>query len=406
MLKKCFLPVCLLLALLLCIPAGAVTSDLTVYTNGTLRFASFTEGAERAFDGDPSTAFEGSVTGMFSGRSVLTGLTIRAGSKIRNLVVSGSEDGVHWVKLYSRERVNSACIFGYNGVNFDDSALNEMYTYALRYLRVEMEYGSIAELEIRGYEVDVHGTVAELDADFGDGDGYESSGSYYEDHRTPYLFDHIIGSAAYGDAITYPDSQNKYAYLTVRTAQDAPLRAIALAHKTNDSNAIRWNGVRIEASQDGKAWDTLRVLPADFSVTNDLRQKTLFILTLEGENSYRYVRISSTSASISIGTLDLYVDAPAAEVPDSVLSGWEGDPYLGPNAPVETREPDSETDAPDSGTEAAGPETAEAPGSTASSESNRSGCKSRLGSTSLCALMGLCALAAVMRLKRKSRFIS
>lgn len=368
MLKKRLFPLFLFCVLLFSLSAGALEpGNVTVCRNGTLTFSVYTDGAEAAFDGDTSTAYAGSVTGQFPVRSVISGITLRAASPIVNLTVSGSEDGVRWIPLYSREKVNSVCIFGYNGSSYTDSALNEMYTYALRYLRFELEYGSIAEIVLRGYEADLGGTVAALDASFGEGKGYDCSGSYYEDDRTTYLFDHIIGSADYGDAITYPDSTNKYAYLTVHTADAAPITAIALAHKSNDKNVTRWNGVKIEASEDGIGWTVLKTLPADFSVTNDLGQKTLFFLTVDPGNAYRYVRLSSTAASISIGSLDIYTQGESAEIPATVLSGWEGDPYVSEKKPTQSEEtsdsapagtdgPGTVTDAPADGTGTAEPD--------------------------------------------------
>ena len=415
MFKKMYLPLCLLLAALLCVPAGAAPAagDLRVYENGTLQFEAFTDGAEAAFDSDPATAFAGSITGKFAGRSVLTGITLQAGSKIRGLVVLGSEDGVNWVELYSRERVNTVCIFGYNGVTYDETGMNEMYTYAMEYLRIEIEYGSIADIQLRGYEVEVSGTIAELDADYGEGKGYDFSGSYYLDSadevRTPYLFDHTIGSGSQGDAITKPvgSAQDAAAWIAVRTAVDRPLTAIALAHKSNDGNMLRWRGVRIEASADGETWDLLKVISADFDTVNDLTQKTLFILTVDPDNSYRYVRLSKTGSAISIGSMDLYVAADAVELPENLLNDWEGDPYLGPEAPEETDDAPEETDDPTQESTTAPTPAESTPGTAPSAETpQQSGCGSVLaggtGAAAVCAA-ALGALAVAGRRRKTKR---
>ncbi|MBQ7346402.1 MAG: discoidin domain-containing protein [Clostridia bacterium] len=376
------------------IASGEIEKDsLTVYQNKNetpLTFAQMTDGAAIAFDGDKATAFAGSITGSFDGRVVLSGLTIRAGSKITNLTVSGSEDGVNWIPLYSVERISSLYAFGFNGTEYTDNALNEIYTYALRYLRIEMEYGSISEIEMRGYAVDIDGTVAELDETFNNNKGYEISNSYYTDNRTSYLFDHILGSADYGEALSYVDETNdKRSYITVKLAEASPITAIALAHKSNDTNTKRWNHALIEVSADGETWVTLKQLDSQFNTLYDITQKNLFVLTVEPDNNYRYVRISSTSAWITLGTLDIYTAAEAETVPANVLNGWEGNPYVAEKAAVTTEPTETEPQT----------EPATEPGTTAPADTQDSGCGSAIGLSVPVILLALVPLAS----KKKNR---
>lgn len=354
-----FCAIALLLVAWTLLPALAesnASANFSAYSTGSLTFSERTAGSDAAFDGNNSTAFAGSITGMFAKRSVLSGITIRAGKKIRNLRVLGSENGDTWVELYSAEKLNTVKIFGYDGSDqYTNEALEGMYTYALRYLRVEIAYGSIAEIILRGYEVDVEGTVAPLDTSYGNG-GYLSTPSYYTANnssfygaeRTNCIFNHLIGTADQGEAFIYDSDAQQNAFVSAKFTLSAPMTAIALCHKSGDANTNRWNGMLVEVSADGNQWDTVYTFPETASSTVNFRQRTVMLLSLQGENQYQYVRLTSAGKSaVSLASVDVYsalTDSPI--VPGNILSGWAGDPYLGENAPAETTEKRAETTAP------------------------------------------------------------
>ncbi len=387
--KICLIALVFILCMAMALPSFAAKT----HKESTLGFAECTTGAEAAWDGKDDTAFEGSITGKFAKRSVLTGMTVKAGKTIHNLKVYGSEDGSEWIELYSVERIRSLYILGSNGSgSYTDEMYDNMYTYAITYLRIEMEYGSISDLKLHGYEVDVTGKIAKLDASYGKG-GYESSGSYYDDNRGHYMLDHVIGSADRGDVVTFPDSQNKYAYLTLKLEKAQKLTAIAFVHKTKDNNSVRWNGVKFEISADGSTWKTVETLPADFSTRFDLSQRTVVLIPINDSAEYCYVRISSTTASMSIGAVDVYADATAPSINTaSMLNGWEGNPYKGVEAPKEETSKEQTTDANvDEQTTSAAAET----------EAEKSGCGS-----SIAASFGVAALvtaAVAVASKKRSK---
>ncbi len=390
MIRKISLIVCVIaLCMTLCVPTFAAK----LHTDGKLAFSECTEGAAAAFDGNRSTAFAGSITGKFAKRSVITGITVRAEKAIVNLKVYGSEDGSNWIEIYQSSKIRSLTIFGSNGSDsYTEEIYNNMYTYAFTYLRFEAEYGSFAEIELRGYEVDVKGKIAELDTDYAKG-GYDSSGSYYEDNRGHYMLDHIIGSPDRGDVITYADSLNKYAFLTLKLKEAQPLSAISFIHKTNDKNVTRWDGVKFEVSKDGEVWKTVEVLPGDFSTRGELRDRTIVLVTVKDTDAYSYVRVSSTTGSLSIGAVDVYADvkAPALDV-SKVVNGWEGDPYIGAEAPAET-EAETEAEAETNGN-------ADTSESSPTDKTEKDGCNAALAAPVAVIAVAMAASVAVLPKKR------
>lgn len=343
--KKLLIPLCLMLALIFSAQASAAVSAPRTFKEAEITFAEYTDGASAAFDGDKNTGYAGSITGVFANRTVLTGVTVRASSPIVGLKVSGSENGVDWVELHSQKSVSTIAILGSNGSgSVSDTTCDSMYTYSLKYLRIEIKYGAIGEISMYGYETNVKGYMSELDASFGNG-GYESSGSYYTDYaRMPYVLDHTVHSSAKGEVITYKfldEAQSqKYAYLTLKAKGDAPITEIALMHK-DDKNVTRWNGVKVEVSADGNDWVEVTTFPTDLSSQVNLRARTVMIVDVPENGAYTYARISSTKSSISICIMELYTKGDAnLEVPQNVLKGWEGDTFISVNAPADTKNND------------------------------------------------------------------
>ena len=194
MMRKIIILSCMILALLLSTVSMVMAEDaenVQFFKETELSFATYTDGAANAFDGDSNTGYCGSITGQFAKKSVIMGITVKASSPIVNLTVKGSENGVDWVEIYTQKKINSVAIFGSNGSgSISDLTCDNMFTYAFKYLRFEMEYGAISEIIVRGYEMDTVGQLAELDTSFGKG-GYQTSGSYYSDYnRMPYVINH------------------------------------------------------------------------------------------------------------------------------------------------------------------------------------------------------------------------
>ncbi len=343
--RSLFLLIITIIVATTCIPSFAESSN--VFKHHEVTFDTYTDGAESAFDEDSATAYTGSITGHFAKRTVLSGVSVRAGSKIRNLTVSGSTDGINWILLYSAEKITTVRIWGSmtgtpSGTQYDD-----LYTYAFSYLRFEMTYGSIADITLWGYETDlaVDEQLANFDTTFGYG-GYQHSGSYYESNdRAKELLTHCIGNGDHGDVLIYSDSLNKFSYLTVKLEKSERLTAIAFAHKSGDRNDARWNGVNFEVSSDGENWATVCTLSADFNKQNNLKSGNLVLIRPDSATECTYVRISSTSASISIGALDLYVQGQSSTVPSDVLNAWSGNPYAGEKVPAESEQTKERIDA-------------------------------------------------------------
>ena len=401
---------CLVLAALFCFGAAAegATTALTAYQSGTLTFAETTAGAEAAFDGDNKTAFAGSITGRFAKRSVLMGVSVRAGKKIRNLRVLGSEDGAEWMELFSAEKISTVAVFGYNGAldeageeNYASSNLSQMFTYALRYLRVELEYGSIAELTLRGYETDVTGKLAPLDPSYGDGNGWTSTRSFYNDGRTRYVFDHCVGSGDHGEAFLGDATAEQHAFIAAKFALTTPMTALALLHKSEDKNYNRWNGMIVDVSADGETWVNAYTFPSNAADTmaSTIAGREMMFFYFSGENNYRYVRVTGAKYSaVGISEIDVYNAEPEGTAPVNVLSGWNGDPYQGEAAPAESTE--KTTFATDPVTEPAATESA--PATTAASGGKSSGgCGSIVGGAGVLLALVPAACPLPRRKKRK-----
>lgn len=397
--KKLLIPICLMLALIFSAQAGAIVSSPRTFKETEITFSKYTDGASAAFDGDKNTGYAGSITGVFANRTVLTGVTVRASSPIVGLKVSGSENGVDWVELHSQKSVSTIAILGSNGSgSVSDTTCDSMYTYSLKYLRIEIEYGAIGEISMYGYETNVKGYMSELDESFGDG-GYESSGSYYSDYaRMPYVLDHTVHSSAKGEVITYKfldaAQKQKYAYLTLKAKGNAPITEIALMHK-DDKNVTRWDGIKVEVSTDGSNWIEITTFPTDLSTQVNLRARTVMIVDVPEDGTYTYARISSTKSSISICIMELYTEeSDNFEVPKNVLKGWEGDTFISVNAPADTKNND---DGGTSRTVADG----NADTSENTAEEKKSGCGSAVAVTTV--PIAVCAIFAAVRPQRKKR---
>ena len=333
------------LATVLCFPSFAEAP--TVFAHHEITFDAYTAGAESAFDESNTTAYAGSITGHFAKRTVLSGVSVRAGSQIRNLTVSGSTDGIHWIPLYTAEKIATVRIWGSMTGTPSGTQFHDLYTYAFSYLRFEMTYGSIADITLWGYETELASDeqLAGFDTAFGYG-GYTHSGSYYgNNERAKELLTHCIGGGDQGDVLTYSDPINKFAYLTVKFEKAERLTAIAFAHKSGDKNDVRWNGVKFEISSDGENWTAVCTLSADFNKQSNLKNGNLVLIRPEAAMECTYVRVSSTAGSISIGALDLYVQGQAATVPSDILNTWTGNPYTGEKAPAESEQTKERIDA-------------------------------------------------------------
>ena len=400
--RKVIILSCLIFALLLSAVSVVMAADaenVQFFKETELSFAAYTEGAANAFDGNADTGYSGSITGQFAKKSVIMGVTVKASSPIVNLSVKGSENGVDWVELYTQKKIGSVAIFGSNGSgSISDLTCDNMFTYAFKYLRFEMEYGTISEIIVRGYEMDTVGQIAELDTTFGKG-GYQTSGSYYSDYnRMPYVINHCIHSTEKGEAIIAPAGET-FAYATLKVKGDAPITEIALCHK-NDKNTNRWNDVLIEVSTDGQTWTKVTQLASNINELHNFRERTVFLVKVDNPNNlaYTYARVSSNDGSaISIAVFDLYTATTPATVPATILSGWEGDPYIAEKAPAESTSEKEEENTP---TSTQPVEETEA--TTTTVDEPKSGCGSMIGSE-IAILMSMIALMS-LALKRKKVF--
>lgn len=352
--------VAVMLFSLMAVSASAAVA-VNSYEDGKLSFSKYTESADHAFDGSTDTAYDGCVIGMFEERSVVTGITVKAAKRIVNMTVKGSVDGEEWIELYSEDEIKSTRVFGgTNNDNYSAQMLKDMYSYAFNFLKFEMEYGSISEISVRGYAVDIEGELVELDRNYvSSGIGFEHSGvgdtTLYSDDDAEKLFDHVIGAKNDFSYIGYKDAANKFAYVTAKLKTPTVLSEIAFAARTGDSsaNCAKLNGAVFEASVDGQSWDTLITLAGDLSTTHALADGTIHVLKLDGfSKAYNYVRLSSTKNALTIGLLDFYgeADAPSYDA-DEVCNDIDASVYLGADAPSVATTADSTTAAEDNDVE-------------------------------------------------------
>lgn len=357
--KKFLVSLCsLLLIATTCVPAYATAGDVNVtaatWYHSEISFAAYTEGAVNAFDGDATTAYAGSITGQFATRSVLSGLTLTAGSTIYGLLVSGSEDGVNWIDLYEADKVENTIIFGHNGSSWatDLSEGAEMYSYSWQYIRIEIAYGSIADVVMYGYAMDVVGNVSALDITFNE-TGWKYSKNYYADRGVDYmddLTDHILGVAYEGPCIDATEGE-AYGWLILKTAKEEPLSAISFMFRMGDGWGARCRmaGVMFEGSEDGESWTEITTL--DTSTSNGyvnistVNNKNLSYIEVDQTKNYRYIKISagkrtldSLATMLTFGTIDLYTKGADVTAPANILKDWDGDTFVAekPAASVET----------------------------------------------------------------------
>ncbi len=392
--KKIFFAFCLaLLCTSLCLPSLAFGNyGAYTYDEGKISFASYTDGASAAFDGRLSTSYSGSITGKFAKRTVLSGVTVEVTEEVLELNIYGSEDGSEWILLYNAPKIRSISVFGSDGSGeYTDKILNSMYTYAFTYLRFEIKSGSIAEISMLGYEADVSGTVAEPDKTYGLG-GFNCSTIYppedvtdqqtFNAEKGANILEHMIGSKDKGGAVVKDDSAPT-AFFTVKLDNATRISALSFIHLSNDKNVNRWNGTIFEASADGENWQTIGLLPPDFSYMNDLRtRRTMVFLPVDSQAEYSYVRMSVAKGGMSIGALDIYAatDMPTLDE-EAILNSWESDPYI----------PTTDTSIP------------ETQPSTEPQDTNQKGCRSSALGAALSASVAASALCTCIVCKKRKK---
>jgi len=314
-------------------------SAFFTYTDGELTFKAFTEGAEKAFDGDDSTGYDGSITGMFEKPVMVSGVTVKAVDTVTDVTVKVSADGVSWNTVYEVNKATKklAAEFGSAGpdVKVTGAMRGEMYTYVVKYVRVETGSGKIAELNVFGYAVDVTGVEIAPDTTY-ETNGYKVSLSNYTSSKLEFCYDHNLGSSwEQGEVVKAQDQagyiETKLAKATVLTEVVIGLRADC--NKENIGN--RFNGIYLEASVDGSTWTTLLTTPEDYYVQTDMANNVnvAHVWKVTDTTAYQYVRIRSDAASagkgwLTLAELNVYGKGETATAPANVLKGWEGDPHV------------------------------------------------------------------------------
>ena len=360
------LPMAMLLSLLTISPLAQETDPYHSYTEGNLTFSEYTTGAEAAFDGNLETAYDGSITGKFSNPVVLSGVSLQTPDTLTDITVKGSADGVNWITLYELSKATQKlpAEFGSGGADVVSTGAmrDQMYTYVLRYVRIETASGSISEVSMFGYEVDVTGSEIGLDTSWGT-DGYQVSKSYYNPPKTDFVFDHIIGADwNKGDVITFADGdETQTAYLAVKLERAVKLTELTFAARSGSNATLlsRFDGVYFEASADGTDWVTLSTTATDFTTRHDLSKYTICVLEIDDTAEYQYVRLRSDANSVAKGwltlaELNIYGEQEPVTAPENVLSEWEGDPHVAQqgedegeeNSPTVSGEDDTNTAAP------------------------------------------------------------
>ncbi len=388
--KSIFILLTLCLCSCLCLPIFARgTYGACTYDEDIINFSEYTDGADNAFDGKQSTAFAGSVTGKFQGKAVVSGVTVRAKDEIKNLKIYGSENGDEWIELYSEKKIRKLSVFGStNNGTYSDEILDSMYTYAFTYLRLEIEYGSIAEITMYGYEVDVRGSISALDEDYALG-GFDCTMVYsdmpaddqqeFNAKKCANLVGHVLGSKENGAAIV-KGTTDEFAYFTVKLKEPSRLTEIAFCHLYDDRNMIRWNNLVFEGSVDGENFEAIGILPPDFSYMNNLKARTMAFLPIEADKEYSYVRMSVPKGGMSISAVDFYIEAQMPDIDTAkVLNAWEGDPYIAVKQEQAS---------------------AEAPTETTQVTEESGGCKSSIAGGAV-VLLSACTCAVFVRKKRK-----
>ena len=401
-------PLILSLCLLPLFALGASATDSSdpfrTYTDGVLTFSAYTEGAGAAFDGDQTTAYDGSVTGMFAKPTVLSGITVLTPEVITDLTVKGSADGVNWVTLYTLNKATAKLPAEFGSAGPDETYTgmmrDEMYTYVLKYVRVETATGEISEIKLFGYKVDVVGQEIALDTSYVNGKGYTVSRSHYDPPKTDYVFDHIIGADWNKGDVSKPmdGDDTKNSYFALKLEKAVPLTEIAFAARSGETswNSLkRFNHIYIEASVDGTNWVTLTTTPDDFALMpdasteaeddfiinpeNDLTKYTICIYKVSDTTAYQYVRIRSDKDSggsgwMNFAEINVYGQDTAQSAPANVLKGWDGDPHAYANDNTVT-EPVTE---PATTPVTSAPET-NAPDTTPTTDEPKKGCGASVG---------------------------
>ena len=360
------LPMAMLLSLLTISPLAQETDPYHSYTEGNLTFSEYTTGAEAAFDGNLETAYDGSITGKFSNPVVLSGVFLQTPDTLAAITGKGSADGVNWITLYELSKATQKlpAELGSGGADVVSTGAmrDQMYTYVLRYVRIETASGSISEVSMFGYEVDVTGSEIGLDTSWGT-DGYQVSKSYYNPPKTNFVFDHIIGADwNKGDVITFADGdETQTAYLAVKLERAVKLTELTFAARSGSNASLlsRFDGVYFEASADGTDWVTLSTTATDFTTRHDLSKYTICVLEIDDTAEYQYVRLRSDANSVAKGWLTLaelnvYGEQEPVTAPENVLNAWEGDPHVAQqgedegeeNSPTVSGEDDTNTAAP------------------------------------------------------------
>lgn len=407
------------LVLLLATVAIGASADETAtfftYQDGELVFTSYTEGAEKAFDGDETTGFDGSITGMFEKPTMVTGVTVKAVDTVKDVTVKVSADGVNWNTIYEVNKVTKklSAEFGSAGpeVKVTSTMRGEMYTYVVKYVRVETGAGEISELQVFGYAVDVTGIEIAPDTTY-ETNGYKVSLSNYEVSKLEFCYDHNLGSSWEQGEVVKPQGvdadptltsyiETKLEKATVLTEVVIGLRADC--NKENIGN--RFNNIHLEASVDGSTWTTLLTTPEDYYTKTDMANNinVSHVWKVTDTTAYQYVRIRSDIASggkgwLTLSELNVYGKGEVATAPANVLKGWEGDPHV-VETPV-TVAPTEEVTEPAPQPEATQPQQA----TTTTTESNgtqtteKKGCGASItgGALALIAILG-CGVAVLTK---------
>jgi len=343
------------------------------------------------------TEKDGVTTGTFINQTVISGISITP-SDTMSAIIEGSQDGVHWVRIWETGLFKSQCEFGlFHGVyaNYlDKSVFDSSPTYAWTHLRIISSPATVSyTYELYGYETFLSGYTVAYDTSFGY-NGVETV-SYYNDDRCKNLGNHVLNQWGKGDVAATVDG---IATLTVKFAEPVTINGFAFAHRSGDTFVERWNNVIFQASVNGVDWVDLAATPPDTKDTMILNDLALVSVNIDNTTKYQYARLLSTQL-ISIGAFDVYAaDATPPGITDAETTLPET------SVPVTEPATESATEVTDSPSTSA-PDTSDtssvdtpAPDVTTAPETKTGGCKSALGTA-----FGLFIIPSGLLISRKRK---
>ena len=250
------------------------------------------------------TEKDGVTTGTFINQTVISGISITP-SDTMSAIIEGSQDGVHWVRIWDTGLFKSQSEFGlFHGTYANylvKSAFDSSPTYAWTHLRIIASPSNVSyTYELYGYETQLQGFTVAYDTSFGY-NGIEAV-SYYKDDRCKNLANHVLNQWGKGDAVATVDG---IATLTVKFAEPVTINGFAFAHRSGDPYFERWNSVIFQASVNGVDWVDLAATPPDVDC-HETRRPVACQRECRQHHKYEYARILSSQ---------LYQSAPLTFTP-------------------------------------------------------------------------------------------